>query len=113
MLLFLNFDFSILMSSNKQLFELTHHTKETHSMKCKLDYDLGNIGCLPFAKNSGNGKTNLVFANEKFPGKTGFLKVDQNSQTEFPNGNCSFHFLFLTTFRLGSLGYTELAIQLK
>lgn len=33
-------------------------------------------------------KTNLFFPNGNFPGKTGFLKkLDQNSQTEYLNGN--------------------------
>ena len=35
--------------------------------------------------------------NVKCPGETDFLKADQNSQTEFPNGKCAFHLLFATT----------------
>ena len=48
-----------------------------------------------------NGKRPLILCplTELFSGKQDFL-VDQNSQTEFPNGKCAFYLLvFFTSFR--------------
>ena len=66
-----------------------------------------NKGSYHLPKNCGNfgwnvnGKNNFVSLNGTFLGKTGFLerKVDQNSQTKFLNGKCTFHLLVFTSSR--------------
>jgi len=79
---------------------------------CKLFLVLmnKNIGCLPFTpkirkfRMECKWKDQFCLPERKFSRENGISwKVDQNSQTEFPNGKCAFHLLVFTGSR--SFGY--------
>ena len=68
------------------------------------------IGCLKFTQKSGKFRMEckwqkkFCLSERKFSLENGISsKVDQNSQTEYPNGKCAFHLLVFQAFWLGLL----------
>ena len=80
---------------------------ESRRMSFKIEWLECVRGCLPFTKKIRKFRLECKWKDEislpkwKISGENGISwKVDQNSQTEFPNGNnCAFHSLFLISSR--------------